>query len=90
MIRVTGELPFPGHAHSAGPDECWPVSAPLAAKVRPSCLQVAILPAIFSQVASKLPPRWLQEPQDRNLAQLGLILDPLEVSTTKKHTQQII
>ena len=34
----------------------------------PSCLQVAILPAIFRQVASKLPPRW---PQEASRWQLG-------------------
>ena len=34
----------------------------------PSCLQVFILPAIFRQVASKLPPRW---PQEASRWQLG-------------------
>ena len=31
------------------------------AKLPPSCLQVAILPAMLRQAASKLPPRWHQE-----------------------------
>ena len=30
VIRVIGEFPFPGHAHSARTDALWPFSAPLA------------------------------------------------------------